>query len=128
MSKKPTVMSTNAGTKVLKLDADIGGFCVAKFDPTQMANIMRFSHMADKHRITYDNSVEDAFFVHSNTGIIKFVRDGCLYTYKPSTNYLDAVVASKGMCDSNDISKEFDNRCKRLHSRQKSMLVSTPFS
>ena len=70
---------------------------------------MGFSHMADKYRVTYDNSVEDAFVVHTNTGIIKFNRDGRLYTYEPSTNYLDAVAASKGMCDSKDISEEIDN-------------------
>ena len=65
--------------------------------------------MADKHRATYDNSVEDAFNVHTNTSIINFSRDGCLYMYTPSNNYLEAVTAYKGMCNNNDSSKEFDN-------------------
>ena len=69
-SAKPTIMSTNAGSKVLKMDGDVKGFGITKYDPSHMANIMGFSHMADKYRITYDNSKEDAFHVHTNNGVI----------------------------------------------------------
>ena len=57
-SKKPTIMSTNAGSKVLKVDGDVKGFGVAKYDPTHMANIMGFSHMANKYHVTYDSRKE----------------------------------------------------------------------
>ena len=63
-SKKPTIMSTNAGSKVLKIDGDVKGFGVAKYDPTHMANIMGFSHMANKYHVTCDSRKEDAFLVH----------------------------------------------------------------
>ena len=39
----------------MNLDADVSGFGAAKFDPDQMANILGFSHMAEKYRVTYDN-------------------------------------------------------------------------
>jgi hypothetical protein len=96
-SNNPIVMKTNAGTKKMKNDGDIIGFGVAKYDNTQMANIFGFSHMTDKHRITYDNQTEDAFLVHTDDGIIKFARDGRLYSYKPSQNYLDTVAKSNGL-------------------------------
>ena len=69
-------------------------FGVAKCNPTHMANIMGFSHMADKYHVTYDSRKEDAFLIHTDQGIIKFVREGRLYTYEPSEKYLAAVKAT----------------------------------
>ena len=59
-----------------------------------MANIMGFSHMADKYHVTYDSRKEDAFLVHTEHGIIKFAREGRLYMYEPSEKYLAAVKAT----------------------------------
>jgi hypothetical protein len=52
--------------------------------------------MADQHRITYDSGQEDAFLVHSDSGIIKFERtpDG-LYIYKPTANFKNQVTKLK---------------------------------
>ena len=55
-----------------------------KYDKDQIANILRFLHMSDKYRITYNNKVDDACHVHTKNGVIRFVRDGRLYTYEPS--------------------------------------------
>jgi hypothetical protein len=70
----------------------IEGFGKAWFNPTQVANIFGFSKLEDQFRITYDSSVEHAFNVHTNNGIVKFIRnkDG-LYVYRPSQNYLDEI-------------------------------------
>ena len=76
-------MQTNAGIKKMTVDGDLQGFGVAKFDATQMDNIMGFSHMSDKYHVTFDNKKEDAFLVHTTSGIVKFQRDGRLYTYEP---------------------------------------------
>ena len=88
------IMSTNAGSKLLKVDGDVKGFGVAKYNPVHMANIMGFSHMTDKYHGTYDNKKEDAFHVHTDQGVIKFTCEGRLYTYKPSKKYLAAVKAT----------------------------------
>ena len=53
--------------------------------------------MSEKYRVTYDNKKEDAFLVHTDHGIVRFKRDGRLYTYEPSKNYLDSVAKAKGM-------------------------------
>ena len=82
-SKHPTIMATNAGNKKMELEGNIAGFGVAKFDPDQMANILGFSHVRDKYRVTYDSDVEDAFNVHTDKGVTKFKRVGRLYCFTP---------------------------------------------
>ena len=49
-----------------------------------------------KYRITYDSNKEDAFLVHTDKGIIRFVRtmDG-LYAYKPSPKFKQQVAEAK---------------------------------
>jgi hypothetical protein len=81
-TRTPVSMTTNAGTKKIELEATILGFGSTWYDPNQITNIYGFSHMADKQHITYSSNKEDAFLVHSHSGIIKFERipDG-LYVY-----------------------------------------------
>ena len=67
VSDKPTVMQTNAGSKLLNLDGDLKGFGITKYDPSHMANIMGFSHMADKYHVIYDNEKEDAFVIRDRS-------------------------------------------------------------
>ena len=90
-SENPIVMATNAGMKRLATDGDMPGIGIAKYDPDQLANILGFSHMAEKQRITYDNEKEDAFFVHTKAGVKKFSRDGRLYTYQPSQDFINSI-------------------------------------
>jgi hypothetical protein len=81
--------------KHMDTDGDLPGFGLAKYDADQIANIIGFSHMADMHKITYDNSVEDAFNVHTENGIVKFRRDGRLYTYEPSDDFIKGIAEQK---------------------------------
>jgi hypothetical protein len=91
-TSKPLEMITNAGTKKMSKTGIVEGFGKSWFDPTQVANIFGFSKLEDQCRITYDSSVEHAFNVHTNNGIVKFTRnkDG-LYVYRPSQHYLNEV-------------------------------------
>jgi hypothetical protein len=95
-SKKTLRMSTNAGTKDIKLEGEVINFGKAWYDPSMMTNIFSLSGMADKHRVEYDSSKEDAFKIHTPDGIIKFSRtpEG-LYAYKPSAKYKKAVAMTK---------------------------------
>ncbi len=103
VTNTPISMRTNAGTKKIELEATVPGFGPTWFDPNQIANIYGFSHMVDKHRITYDSDQEDAFLVHSDTGTIKFERtpDG-LYVYRPTAKFKQGVAASKEASPPND--------------------------
>ena len=67
------------------------------FDPTQVANILGFGPMADKCRITYDNSVADTFNVHTPAGVVKSQRKNNLYTYKPGPEFLAQIAKNKSM-------------------------------
>ena len=40
VAKKPIKMQTNAGSKVITLEADVAGIGTANYDPTQLANIL----------------------------------------------------------------------------------------
>jgi hypothetical protein len=93
-TRRPLTMVTNAGHKKMSLKGKVNGFGDAWYDPDQIANIFGFAKLEDQYRITYDSSVEKAFNVHTNDGIVKFERnsDG-LYTYRPSKEYLKDVAA-----------------------------------
>lgn len=95
-TKDTMQMATNAGVKTMDLKGEVIGLGDAWYDPGLMANIFGFAHMVDKYRVTYDSAKEDAFIVHSDTGVVKFSRtpEG-LYAYKPSDGYLKLVERSK---------------------------------
>jgi hypothetical protein len=87
---KPLTMVTNAGSKKLFKKGDINGFGEAWYDPDQVSNIFGFAKLEDQNRITYDASIEKAFNVYTNDGIVKFKRnDDGLYVYRPSDDYLE---------------------------------------
>ena len=95
-SKTKLHMSTNAGSKEIHLKGTMPGFGEAWYDDSMMANIIGFSSLADKSRITYDSDVKDAFMVHTKDGVVEFARrpDG-LYGYTPSEHFKRAVAKTK---------------------------------
>ena len=99
VSKEPTSMSTNAGSKTLTLEGTMPGLKEkVYYDPTQIANICGFALMADQYHITYDSHKEDAFLVHTEDGTIKFERTpDRLYAFTPSTGFVKEVNDYKGM-------------------------------
>ena len=97
VAETPLHMKTNAGSKTLNLECDIEGFGTAYFDPEQLANILGFADLADRYRITYDNAIEDAFFMHTEFGILKFDRDYKLYAFTPSDAFFEDVAKAKQM-------------------------------
>ena len=84
------------------------------YNPESMANVFSFTNMAKQYKITYDNTVEDAFIVHTATGIVKFKRNAeGLYVYKLPDNYKAAV------------KKHNDKKRKeRQHERQQSHMTT----
>ena len=97
-SKSPIGMTTNVGAKLLNIEAEVPGFGRVWFDPEQMANIFGLSKMSERYRITYDSEIDDAFFVHTDDGIIRFGRtDEGLYAYRPSRHFLDDIDNTKNL-------------------------------
>ena len=57
------------------------------FDPEGVMNTFGFADLAEQYRITYDSAKADKFNVHTDTGIIKFKRNGKLYEYNLPEGY-----------------------------------------
>jgi hypothetical protein len=49
---------------------EINGLGEAWYDPSQVEKIFGFAKLEDKYRITYDSSIERAFNVHTNGGLV----------------------------------------------------------
>jgi hypothetical protein len=92
VTSKPFTMVTNAREKKMFFKGKINGFGEAWYDPDQVANIFGFSKLEDQCRIPYDSTLEKAFHVHTNDGIVKFKRnvDG-QYVYQRFKEYLSVV-------------------------------------
>ena len=87
-SKSTLEMATNTGTRLTNQEANVPGFGTIWYDEGAIANIFSFAELVDKHRITFDSSVENAFLVHQPDKIVKFERtpEG-LYTYRVDKDY-----------------------------------------
>ena len=87
-SKSTLEMATNTGTRLTNQEANVPGFGTMWYDEGAIANIFSFAELVDKHRITFDSSVENAFLVHQPDKIVKFecTPEG-LYTYRVDKDY-----------------------------------------
>ena len=63
-SKSTLEMATNAGTRLSNQEANVPGFGTIWYDEGAIAKIFSFAELVEKHRITFDSSVENAFLVH----------------------------------------------------------------
>ena len=87
-SKSTLEMATNTGTWLTNQEANVPGFGSVWYDEGAIANIFSFAELVDKHRITFDSSVENAFLVHQPDKIVKFecTPEG-LYTCRVDKDY-----------------------------------------
>jgi hypothetical protein len=98
VSKKPLLMSTNAGSKRINLEGNVMSYGKVYYDPDQLANIFGLASAIKKYRVTYDSDKEDAFLMHTKDNIVKFERtpEG-LYAFKPTEDFLRQVAEWKQM-------------------------------
>ena len=86
----PLHLITNGGDVITNTKATVPGFGEVWYDVDSIANIFSFSELKNKHRITYDSNIEDAFLIHLPSKIVKFKRTPQgLYTYKPNDHVLN---------------------------------------
>jgi len=96
-AKKPLRMATNAGTKILTMKGDVPDFGEVWYDPSQMANIIGFQHLAEKHRVTYDTDNDD-FIVDMGHKTIRFVgTPQRLYVWDKTAKLIKQVAKHKKM-------------------------------
>ena len=63
-SEHPIKVATNAGSRIVSKQAMVAGFGRVWYDEGAIANIFSLQDLKNKHHITYDSEVEDAFLVH----------------------------------------------------------------
>ena len=81
-------MKTNTGSRLITRKGTIPGMKHKVWhDPKSMTNIFSFAKLADEYRITYDSDKEDAFCIHTQSGIVKFKqnKEGLYYYNFPAT-------------------------------------------
>jgi hypothetical protein len=89
-------MATNAGHKMITMEATVPGYGTTWYDEKAIANIFSFANLLAKPtttRIKYDSNVEDAFWVYTkDAGMVKFPRttDG-LYAFCPPDQFCRSV-------------------------------------
>ena len=89
------ILQTNAGNKLTNHKAKVPNYCEVWFDNEGMANILCFAKMEDTYCNTYYSAVESAFNVHTENGIIKFLRSAeSIYYYKPKYKTVTIMVQS----------------------------------
>jgi hypothetical protein len=92
-------MSTSAGSKRLDAIGSVPGFGNAYFDPSGIANIHGFSHLAKLGCITFDSDVDDIFTFQprgKEGKVVEFKKtpEG-LYAYTPNPKFMQVVAAKK---------------------------------
>ena len=70
VSNRPIPMQTNAGSTRIDLEGNFFGLGVMYWDEDLQVNIVCFADLILRYRITYDSEIEDAFYVHMDTGIL----------------------------------------------------------
>jgi len=68
------ILQTYAANRLTSHKAKVQNYGEVWFDNEGMATIFSFANMEDKYHITYDSTVESAFNMHTENGIIKFRR------------------------------------------------------
>ena len=62
------------------------------YNKKAMANVISFASMSKQYRITYDNTKEEIFLVHTENGIVRFEKNQeGLYIYRLPDKYKEAV-------------------------------------
>ena len=102
-SKRPISMGTNAGSKVLTLEATLLGFGMVWYDPTHLANILGYKDLRNRYKIDYDHD-KDSFYVHTEHGVVEFEGTNYgLYIYQPSKEFFNEVARIKNMAPPNEV-------------------------
>ena len=86
-AKKPLTLGTNGSKLQVKTKATLPNYGKVWFSDKSITNFISLAGMASKYQVRYDSWIEDAFMVHTDTGIKRFLRDkDNLYKYVPKTS------------------------------------------
>jgi len=88
---------------------DLGDFGEVYYHPDALVNILCFSDLASKYKVSYNSDVMDAFVVTTDKRTIIFEPKGKLYVYNPMKSYgSDEVVLMMSAVEDNK--RKYTNR------------------
>ena len=68
------ITSNGGGKLTVNLVGDLNGVGMVHFHKNSVANILSLAKISDKYRVTFDNSVENAFVIHGPSRKMKFLK------------------------------------------------------
>ena len=90
LAENPILMTTNAGTKQIDMEADLYGFGTVFYYRSQIANILGMAPLIDKgFRVQYDSYIGNEFLVTDPAGgetIFAWTPQG-LYAFEPTAEF-----------------------------------------
>ena len=98
VSKNPIRMSTNASDKLIDKEGQLLGAGRVYHDPECIANPLSLGKLSDSYRITMDTWKDNAFYVHMESGKIRFGRGANnYYLNKPSLKRVESMKKSEAV-------------------------------
>ena len=86
VSRESIDLSTNAGPLHVNKLGTLPAYGEVPFNRNAVTNIMSLAQAADKYKVTYDSSIDDAFYVHTPEKTVRFARNKSnLYVHKPKS-------------------------------------------
>ena len=80
-------LSTDVGSKTKQIQAVVPDYGKFWYEDKSIANIFSLNNLVKKYRVTYDSHQDGSFTVHTNIGIIQFIRNKQgLYVFKTTYN------------------------------------------
>ena len=84
--RNPLNLSTNGGNFTATMEGTCPRYGDVPVNTDAVTNIMALGSLSDKYRVTYDNKVDDAFYVHTPEKTVRFGRNEAnLYVHTPTT-------------------------------------------
>ena len=78
------LLAMNAGVLMTNTKADVPRYGMVWFDKNAMMNVFSLANVVNDYHVEFDSSKDNAFIVHSTTGLMKFNKTmKNLYVYKP---------------------------------------------
>ena len=71
----PMIIGTNAGTLQVDEQGTLNNCGTVPHSDEAMTNVLSLGEMTDRHRVTFDSAVDNAFHVHLPDRVIRFPRN-----------------------------------------------------
>ena len=94
ISPSPCTLQTNGGQVQVVQQGVLPNYGPVPFHEDAVTNLMSLAKLTDKHRVTFDSAVDNAFYVHAPNKTVRFGRNSsdlyCVPTHR--LNYVRSML------------------------------------